>query len=70
MSDIEAAAKELWGQWEAIVSSDIVAHGFDLYHQSWEELPLLQRKAWINVAEHVIKEHIDLFGMIFAPDHR
>jgi len=77
-NEIEKFAKQLRETWANIVTIDIIAHGFKAYDQTWDELPELQRKAWIAVAKLVITRMIDLSNVSFdlgkivhnEPDHR
>lgn len=70
MSDIEAAAEELWEAWEAIARKGQVMQDFDTRSRTWDTLSALEREAWVNVAKHVIQEHIDLYSILMSPDHR
>lgn len=58
---IEAAAKELFTIWHS--------------HQVYLDTPLneafeMDKATWIEIAKHVIQEHVELFGMLTIPDHR
>ncbi len=70
MDDIRLAAKELYDVWSDVIILDILANGFKVHHQRWDELPELQQKAWIAVSNHTIEQAKELFKMMIIPDHR
>ena len=65
MSDIgEETAKELYKVWSDVVTHQMELKGFKPVESGWENLPELQKRAWIITAQYVIasmNETIDMW---------
>lgn len=62
---IDDAAQELYKVYWTEITPGLM--------QNWDRWDLVQenqKAAWRKVAEHVVQQNTELFGLLTAPDHR